>query len=169
MIRIQVAIQGRLAEMAFAVIKEDVTATRDRIDNQIEVSIAIDIGKACSSDIESRATHACNRSDVLEMPIAQVTEEMAIACETRQENVAPPIAVHIGRGHSGAVEENLVGEVPFLREKVREQDADRAIVHERKSRLAGRIEGDFGITEPRTCFPIEAKAGLNQGDPEQKG
>jgi hypothetical protein len=84
---------------------------------------------------------------------------MAVPCEACQENVTPTVAVHITRGHSGAVEENLVGEVAFLGEKVREQDADGAIVHERKSWLASRIEGDFSVTETGTCFPIQCGSG----------
>ena len=109
--------------MAFAIVAEDARSTADRIDNQIQGAVAVEVGERGPGRVQVVAGHAGARGDVLKLPIAQVAIKRAGAADVAEEEIAPAVAIHVSRRHAGAVEQNLIGQMPLFRQKIRECDS----------------------------------------------
>ena len=100
----------RFSKVPFAIVKEDVRAAADRIDNQIQVTVAVDISERCAGRIQSGTCYASRFSDVLKFPVAQVAIQDVRSVQPTKKQITPSITVHVPRGNAGTIEINLVGE-----------------------------------------------------------
>src|SRR5437763_13641817 len=60
---------------------------------------------------------------VLKLPVAPVAIESAAAAKTAEKQIAQAVAVHIARGHTRSVQEDLIGVVVIRRILIRDMDA----------------------------------------------
>ena len=169
MVRIQAAAQWGFSEVPIAIIEKNMAATCDGVDQKVQIAIAVDIGEAGAGDVQAGATDAGGGSYIFEVPIPQIPKEVAVPAKSGEEKITPSIAVNVASRNAGAIEENLVGELPLLGEEIGEEEASSAIVHEREARFSTGVNGDLGITEALPCLPIQTRAGLNKGEQKQRG
>src|ERR1043166_1090394 len=94
-----------------------------RIDHQIEVAVTIDIGQDGPSGIQIRTGDAGCFGNVLELPVAEIAEKLVRAVQSAKVKIAPTIAINIPAGHAGAVEQNLVGQVSLLAQRVSDKNS----------------------------------------------
>src|SRR5437868_1779840 len=104
--------------MTLAVVEENVRALADGVHNQIEVAIAVYIGKRGAGASAPGAGNTGFGGDIRKFPIAEIAVENVVAVDAAKINITPAVAIHIARGHAGAVEENLIRDVTFEREDV---------------------------------------------------
>src|SRR5690348_4177088 len=95
-------------------------AVAERVYEQVEVAIAIDVGEDRAGGIQEGGFGKCGVGDVFKLPLAEVLVEAAAVVESGEEQVAPPIAIDITGSHAGAVEEDLVCEVTVQSEEIGE-------------------------------------------------
>src|SRR5437868_3616345 len=102
--------------MAFAVVEKNICAVAHGVDDQIEIAVAIDIGKGSAGASASTISDAGFLGDVLEFPIPEIAIENVVAVDAAKIKVTPAVAVHIARGDAGTIQEDLVGDVAFKRQ-----------------------------------------------------
>src|SRR3954470_10389144 len=124
MVCIEVAIEGRFGELSLTIIEKNVASTHYRIDNQVEVSVTINIGKARSCYIQVTQMNPGSDRNIFETPVPQVAEEVTVTSKTREEEIAPAIPVDVARRNARAVQENLVCKMTFLGQVIGEKHAD---------------------------------------------
>ncbi len=90
-------------EEAPAVVEEKARAAADGIDEQIEITIRINVGKGCAGGKLAGAGDAGAGGDVLELPAAEVAIEGVVTLKTADIDVAEAVAVDIPEGETGAV------------------------------------------------------------------
>ena len=89
-----------------------------RVHDQIQVAIAIQIGKGGSGGVQARTSHTGLVGDVLKLPIAQIPKQRIGTIQPTEVKIHQTVAVHIPRRHAGTVQVNLVGDVTFNGEVV---------------------------------------------------
>jgi hypothetical protein len=130
---------GKVGETTPAVVLEHSSAAPERVHEEIQVAVAIDIGKGRPGRVLSLAGHTGGMGDVLEAPVAQIAVKRVARIETAEVEIAPAIAIDIPGGDAGATEEVAVGDGAFVAEQVGEGDAGGDDGDGRKADL--RLEG----------------------------
>ena len=109
--------------MAFAIIEKKPGAAANRVDQQIQVAIAVHIREDAPGGKLSGAGHASRVCDVLEFPVAKVSIEFVAAFQTAKVEIASSIAVNIAASDTGTVESNLIRGGAGVGENIGEEDA----------------------------------------------
>ena len=60
------------------IVNENMRPAADRINHEIQVAIAVDVGKRSPGRIQIHAVHSRAFSDILKFPITQVTVKLAL-------------------------------------------------------------------------------------------
>src|SRR5207253_315830 len=118
--RIQARVALGFREMAFPIVEKNMGSTGDRIHNQIQISVAINIAKERARDIEVRAVHPARERALLESPIPQVPKQLAAPGIPAEEQVAPTVTVNIAARDPRPVQQNLIGKQSLFREVIGE-------------------------------------------------
>ena len=107
------------------------------------MTIAVEVSQHGSRGIEPGASaQAGVDSHVLKLPVAPVAIESAAAAKTAEKQIAPSVAVHVARGDTRAVQEDLIGIVARRWNYIREVDAGALRLQAGKSRSACGIRLD---------------------------
>src|SRR3954471_16688590 len=109
--------------MAFAIIEEHMSSPADGIHDQVQGPIAVEINQRRSGGVQVFASDSRLFGDVFKFPMTQVSEESITASQPTKIKIAQAIPIHVARGHARAVRQNLAGQGPLLRERVREENA----------------------------------------------
>src|SRR5712664_221446 len=99
--------------MSVAVIYENVGSAAQRIDDHIQVAIAVDVGEYRPRGIQLRASHPGGGGNVLEFPISQIAVEHVRPIQSAEVKITQTVAIHITGGHARAIEKNRIGEITF--------------------------------------------------------
>ena len=87
--------RSRFGEMAFAVVEKNICAVAHGVDDQIQIAVAVDVGKGRAGASASMISDAGCLGDALEFPIPEIAIENVVAVDAAEIKVAPAIAVHI--------------------------------------------------------------------------
>jgi len=98
-------------EMRFAVIDEDVRSFSHRVNDEIEVAIAIDVGERGPRRIGIGHGDAGRCCDILELPIPEIAIEDIRSVQGTKVEIAPAVTVDIAGGNARSVEQDLVGKM----------------------------------------------------------
>src|SRR6185503_17206557 len=69
--------------------------------------------------------------------------ERVWAIQAAEVKIAPTVAVHVTRGHTGTIEENLIRQVSWLRQGVGKNNSSRRGVEQREARFLRLISPDI--------------------------
>ena len=116
---------GLRGEVPLAVIDENVCSASQRIDDQVQVPIAVDVSEYRAGRVQGRAGHSGSSRNVLEFPTAKVAVEHIRPIQTAEVKIAQTIAIHVPGSHTRAVEKDRVGEVTFRGQTVGHKNARR--------------------------------------------
>src|SRR4030095_14233199 len=100
-----------------AVVVKNTCAASKRVDQQIQVAVAIDVRKSRSRRILLPARDSCFTGDVLKSPVPKIPVEHARSAELAEEEIAPDVAVNVSSSRPRPAEQipirdgTLVGEV----------------------------------------------------------
>jgi hypothetical protein len=108
-----------------AVIDEKVGASSQRINEQVQIPVAIDIDERRAGSIEVRATNTCLVSDILEFPIAQVAKKPVSALESAEVEITQAVPIHIPRSDARTAGKDLAAQASFFGECVGKKDSGR--------------------------------------------
>src|SRR5262249_32795282 len=90
---------------AFAIVQEEAHPCAQSGDQQIEITVAIDIDQDSSGAVLVRAGHTGVRCDIFEFPVSEVSVKNVWIIETAKVNVATPVAINIAQSDSRATEQ----------------------------------------------------------------
>ena len=96
-----------------------------RIDDQVQIAIAVDVREYRAGRVQGRAGHSGSSRNVLEFPTAKITVEHIRPIQSAEVKIAQTIAVHVPGSHTRAVEKHRVGEVTFCGQTVGHKDVGR--------------------------------------------
>ena len=82
-------------ETALALVEEEPRAVAERVDDQVEVAVAVQIGEGGARRGQTRRSDASPASDVLEPPVSPVAVEGVRAGQVAEVQVAPAVAIHV--------------------------------------------------------------------------
>jgi hypothetical protein len=108
----------KLLEPAFAVIEIKMGSLANRIDDQIEITVSIDVGQHRPGRIQSRTGDTGRGRDVLELPVAEIPVEGIGSIQTAKVEIATSVAINVPGRHARAVEIDLIGQMARRRENV---------------------------------------------------
>src|SRR2546422_8838637 len=94
--------------MAFPVVHEDGVWPTEGHDDQVLITVAVDVGEHASGRMAIPRRQAGARGDVLELPIAQVAIQDAWTFGTGQKDIGPSVAIHVRQTHAGSLPELAV-------------------------------------------------------------
>ena len=97
--------------------------TTDGIDNQVQIAIAIQVGKRGAGRVQTVAGDAGRLSDIRKLPVAQIVIECAGTAQVTEEQIAQAVAIDVSRRNARAVEKNLIGQVPLFGKRIGEGDS----------------------------------------------
>jgi hypothetical protein len=96
--------------MAAAIIQKTSRADAKAVNQKIKVAVAVQVNQHGSGRELSGAGHTRCLGNILELPSAQVAEELVRVLRAAEINVAPAVAVHVPQGDPGTVLQDLVVE-----------------------------------------------------------
>ena len=128
--------------------KADHTAAADG-DEQVHVTIAVDIGENGAATTLAIAGHARLPGHVLEFPVSQVLVERVSSIQTAEINVRQAVIVIISGGNSGSVVEHSIGRAGFFVQRIGKCDSRLLRREECKSIFS--FLGDIQLG-PLKCF-----------------
>ena len=160
---------GRLGEPPPAVIHEQPRAGGDAVDQQVGVSVAVDIGKRRAGGKLPGAPHAGRPGDVGELPAAEVPVQPVGSLQVGEVEVAQAVAVHVGGGHTRAVVGHGVGEEHLPEQPVGEIQPGERRRQPFKTGVARSRDPERGASVARAVVPgqvgcREAKRTQRQAD-----
>ena len=82
------------------IIEEEEGPAANRVDEQVKVAVAVDIGKSRSGRIGTLASNASPGGDILKLPVTQIAIENIRAVQSAKIKVAPSVSVHVASGHA---------------------------------------------------------------------
>src|SRR2546426_9323553 len=121
--------------MAFSIVEKKSSARGNAIDQQIQITITIDIGEGGAGRKLSSA-RCCSYIHFFKAPIAKIAIEPVGALQTAKVNVRPSISVHIADRHPGTIVCNSVGQIGIALEHIRKPDSGLVWLHQSKARPA---------------------------------
>ncbi len=131
------------------IIEEDVRAAAEGIDQQVEVTVAIDIGKDGPGRFQAVAGDTGGLRHFFKPSAAQISIEGIGATEATEIEIAPAIAIDITGGHAGAIDEDLVEGGLIVGQEVGELNSGNI----------WRQQGEAGMSRIGECQWAFAKTG----------
>jgi hypothetical protein len=116
----------RFGEMTLPVIEEEAGSSAERVDQQIQVSVSIDVRENCPGRILSRTSNARRSCDVRKFPIAQIAIKSGRVLEAAEKQVAPAVSIDVSRGHARAAQTHRVFQSLLLGNKICKWDSGLA-------------------------------------------
>src|SRR4051812_22314087 len=102
--------------MPFAVVEEETSSTSERINDQIQITVAIHIRERRARRALAGAADSSFTRDIDELPIAEVSIKRIGMFERAKVEVDRPIAVDVPRRDPGAVQKDLIGQSTLIGE-----------------------------------------------------
>jgi hypothetical protein len=127
---------GRLVEMALTVIQEKTGAGANPVNQQVEITVAIDVGENRPRGILAKASDSRLLSDVLEPPSTQIPVEPVAAFESAEIEVTPAISIHVATRDTRTIQADLIFSSFGVAKDVGEVYASRRRRQECKARWA---------------------------------
>src|SRR5437773_2901345 len=118
--------------MTLAVIEEEASSTAEGVDQQIQVSVSIDVRENRPGRILSRTSNASRVRNVLKFPVAQIAIKNGRLFQSAEKQVAPPVPIHVSRGHARAAQPHRVFQSLLFRKKICKRDSCLARREQRK-------------------------------------
>src|SRR5438105_5449319 len=143
------------AEPSPAVIEEQPSAAADAIDKQVEVAVAVHVGKGGAGGGLIGAGHTGGGSNIGKVPIAQIAIERVGRVEAAKVKIAETVAIDVACRDAGSIEKNLVGERSLLVEAIGEGNAGAHGVDHREACLSARGNGQRRAKMTFLLLPIE--------------
>ena len=112
-----------LRELPRAVVQEDGVRTRRGEQDQVEISVGVQIGECSTRRVAPACPNAGGHRDLLESPSSEVAEERAAAFRAREKEIHAPVAVHVTKCDTSALTKNSIGDQRRLADSVFESDA----------------------------------------------
>ena len=85
------------------------------VDHQVDPSVAGQVGGTHAGHIAPEALQPLRKrllGDVVEAESPAVAPQGRLATRRTQEHIEEPVAIHVGKGDPGTIEQELIGEVP---------------------------------------------------------
>ena len=153
------AVQTRPArgfgETSLAVIEEQARAAADAIDQQIEVAVAVHVGKGGAGGGLIGAGHTGGGGNIGKVPIAQVAIERVGRVQAAEIQVREAVAIDVAGSDAGPVQKNLVGERSLLAEVIGEGDAGGHGADIGEAGLSPRGNGQRRATMTFQLLPVQ--------------
>src|SRR5438876_8172918 len=121
--RAQPGLLGCLVKMASAIVEKAARAAANRIDQQVQVAVAVNIREYGASRGLAFTSDAGSGRDILELPFAEIAEEPVVSFDRAKIEIAQPVAVDVSGRHAGAIEENVVRQGMFFGKVIGEVNA----------------------------------------------
>jgi hypothetical protein len=125
-----------LGEMPLPVVDEDRVRPFRREQNEIEVTVAVDVSEGDAGRVAVAGADSGALGDVLKVPVAKILIERAASLGAAEENVHQPVAVHVAERDAGALSEDPVAEQRAVAHEVLEVDPRFLRRHPCESRRA---------------------------------
>ena len=87
-----------LGEIPPAVVAEGAGSPSEAVDEEVEVTVAVEVGEVATRGVLIRTRHPGPGGDVLEVPIPEIPVEDIVALEPAEIHVDAPIAIDIAQG-----------------------------------------------------------------------
>jgi hypothetical protein len=140
------------SEASVTVIGEDVSALTDAVHDEIEVSVAIEVGERGTGGAHPLARHAGRGGHILEPPAAQVAVEHVGIIDAAKVNVAKPVSIDVTQSHAGPVQVDLVGQISVQGECIGELNAGAGGGQKPEPGLTLRVDGERNRLERSRRF-----------------
>ena len=95
---------GLRGEVPLAIIYENVCSASQRIDDQVQIAIAVDVGQNRAGRVQGRAGHPGRSRHVLEFPTTKIVVEHIRPIQSAEVKIAQTIAIHVPGSHTRAVD-----------------------------------------------------------------
>ena len=74
--------------MALAIIDKNVRSLPQRIDDQVQIAVAVDVSENRAGRVQGRAVHSGSNRNVLEIPIAKIVVEHVRTFQSAEIKIA---------------------------------------------------------------------------------
>ena len=157
-----------LSKLALTVIEKTARPAADGVHEQIQITVAIEIGERRAGRVLIRAGHARARGDVCKLPAAQISVERATALQPREENVATPVAIHVAQRDTRADEANLILRHAPVGKVIGEMNSGGRFSQRGEAGLAAAGNGQCRVTRACVRAPFRLRS-ANQRGQKQEG
>jgi hypothetical protein len=130
--------------MHLAVVTKNSRSATERIDQQIQVTIPINVGQNSARRVLIPATDAGGIRDILKFPIPKIAVELvAPSVQAAKINITQAVTVHVSGCHPGSAEESSIPQQVFVVEQIGEKNSRVCAIEQRKACLSGPGRGEF--------------------------
>src|SRR6266513_6288701 len=145
--------------MTLAVVYENPGAASHRIDQQVQITVSVDVGEDSARRILASATDAGGVRDIFKVPVAEIAEEfVVVAVETAQIDITQAVAVHITERNPRTVQQILVGDRSLIGDEIRKKNRGGFSRQKRETGLADLGHRQFAPPAAWSGLPIQPAA-----------
>src|SRR5437879_1780219 len=154
--------------MTFAIVFKNPGAASHRVDQQVQVSVAVDVGENGACRILVSATDTGGVRDILKPPVAEIAKERVVpAIEATKINITETVAIHVPQSDARTIQQVLIGDRSFVGNEVGKGNPGGFRRQQRETDLAEFGHRQFAPTIARPGLPVQLAA-LSQGATRQE-
>ncbi len=132
----ETGLRDLFGEMTGAVVAEQRVRPAQGRHQQVQIAVAIDVGKGATSRKAVRRSDAGAGRDVFEAPPPAIPIQRVGAFGAGEEHVRESVTIHVGEAHAGALRQNPVLQEEGIAHRIDEGDARAIGVQGGESRFA---------------------------------
>ena len=87
-----------LREMALSVVMEGSRTATEAVDQQVEVSVSVEVGEVATGGILIRTSNTRTGRDVFKTPVAEVAVENVVALKAAEIDIDAPVPIDVAQG-----------------------------------------------------------------------
>ena len=152
-----------LREMALSVVMEGSRTTTEAVDQQVEVSVSVEVGEVATGGILIRTSNARTGRDIFKTPVTKVAVENVVAFKATEIDIHTAVAIDVAQGDARAQFQQTVPGDGGFSQMVSKTEAGRRCGLKSETRTGPGTRLDRGSSESDLGLPLQSWTRLAMG------